>query len=479
MSKKRSDCMELVKVYEHKRVKINDEIKDLLKIVYVTYADIEGSYAMLENPMGKCVKKISESEIEESDFLYTEVDTKLITSEELNDDKILEEAKKKLLGKYYEVLLNSDTFPCLEEVVDDHIKDTYEHNVVPSLSASLTEKFENMKNNSIFLDANITAQLLGKTNSLELQDENKYKGIKDYDIKGLYSKLKEIVFGQDNQLKMLLANIIKNISLSYSNLDSNVVKILKNNILLIGPLGTGKTLMIESIANILDIPYIICDAKRYTSNGYVGEDIESILLNLCNKYDKEKAEHGIVFIDEIDKICEKKDERSHVTTTDIQETLLKLLDGTLINKTIRNGFSEEQFSFDTSRMTFVFAGAFTSIFESKQDITLDVLESYGMRSELARRIRTKIVLNKPTKENLKNSLINGKYSYLKLFNDYLEMLNIDYEINDDFIDYIVDKAFLMDFGYSGLGIAISDYIDEYLYDLIGGDVRKLVYKAKK
>lgn len=475
--------MELVKVYEHKRVKINDEVKNLLKIVYVTYAHIDDNFAILENPKDKRVKKISKviSDIENEDFLYDEVNVKLIKfGEELDEAEVLEKAKKLYLGMYYEVYLINGVFSCIKEVFDENIKNTYEHNVVPSLNSKLMEQFENPNNSqAIFLDENMVSQLLGKTNSLELQDENNYKGIKDYDIKGLYKSLKEIVFGQDKQLKTFLANIIKNISLSYSELDSNIIKILKNNILLIGPTGTGKTLMVESLANILDVPYIICDAKRYTSNGYVGEDIESILINLCKKYDKDKAEHGIVFIDEIDKICEIKDERSHVTTTDVQETLLKLLDGTVITKTIRNGFSEEQFSFDTSKMTFVFSGAFTSIFKKEKEISEKALENYGMKHELARRLRTKIVLNKPTKEDLKNSLINGKYSYLKLFNYYLEMLNIDYEVDGEFIDYIVDRASEMDSGYSGLGIAISDYVDEYLYDLIGGDIRKLVYKVKK
>lgn len=205
-------------------------------------------------------------------------------------------------------------------------------------------------------------------------------------------------------------------------------------------------------------------------------------MNFYRKYneDKEKIQHGIVFLDEVDKMCivNEKDEKHHVTTTDVQESLLKLLDGTRVTKTIRKGLSEEHLSIDTSKMTFVLSGAFTKIFEAESEISEKILIKYGMKSELAGRLRTKIVLNKPTKKDLKNALIHGKYSYLKLFNSYLEMLNIDYEV-DSFIDFIVDFAYEMNLGYNGLGIAISKYIDEYLFDLMSGDIQKLVYKIKK
>lgn len=312
-------------------------------------------------------------------------------------------------------------------------------------------------------------------------DSNIDENIINYDIKDIYSKLKEIVFGQDEQLKFFLANIIKNISLSYSELDIEQIKRLKSNILLIGPTGTGKTLMVESLANILDVPYVICDSKRYTSIGYSGDDVENILVELyhnCN-CNMKKFEHGIIFIDEFDKLCKVKDERSHVNTTDVQEGLLKLLDGTIVNKTVRKGFAEEHLSFDTSRITFVLSGAFNEMFEIENKISEETLKKHGMMSELVGRMRCKIILNKPSKFDLKNLLVNGKYSYLNLFNNYLQMLNVDYEINNEFIDHIVDQAFEMNIGYRGLEHAILTYTDTYLYDLISGDIKKLVYQIKK
>lgn len=478
--------MKLVKVYEHKKIKINDQIKNILKIAYVTYAEIKDEVAILKDPKDKHVKKVSElmSDIENEDYIYDEVNVKLVKfgDDSLSEEEILNKAKKILLNMYYELHEESGIIICMQEIFDEKIKEEYNRNVVPSLGNQLDLLMKNMNGlGPMVLNEDITNQLLGKTNSLELQDSNTHKNITDYDIKSMYSELKEIVFGQDKQLKIFLANIIKNISLSYSNLDIEMIKRLKNNILLIGPTGTGKTLMLESLAHILEVPYVICDATRYTSNGYIGEDVEAILVDLyrkCND-DMKKFEHGIIFIDEFDKLCEVKDEKSHVNTTDVQESILKLLDGTLVNKTVKKGFKEEYLSFDTSKVTFVLSGAFTKIFEMEQEISEEILKKYGMLPELAGRIGSTIVLNKPSRKDLKSSLLNGKYSYLKLFNTYLEMLNIDYEINDEFIDYIADVAFEMNLGYRGLEKAISAYIDEYLYDLISGDTKKLIYKIKK
>lgn len=478
--------MELIKVYEHKKVQINGEIKNILKIVYITYAEINNEIAILHNPQNKKVKKMSRllNDLIEEDYVFEELNEKLIRfgDDSLTKDEVIKKAQSTLLNMHYEIHEENGIILSLKEIFDDLIKKEYDRSVVPSLGKQLNSLIKNIdKNGSIKLGANIINQLLGKTNSLELQEEKDNKNIVDYDIKGMYCKLKEIVFGQDQQLKVFLANMIKNISLSYSKLDVEVIKRLKSNLLLIGPTGTGKTLMIESLANILGVPYIICDAKRYTSNGYVGEDIESILVDLYRKCgeDKNVFEHGIIFIDEFDKLCEIKDERSHINTTDVQESILKFLDGTIINKTIRKGITEEHLELDTSKMTFVLSGAFTNMFDSVTVITENTLENHGVLKELVGRLCTPIVLNKPSKENLKNSLINGKYSYLKLFNSYLETLNISYEITEEFIDFIVDLAFEMNLGYRGLEKAISCYIDEYLYDLLSGDKRQLIYTIKK
>ena len=478
--------MELVMVYEHKRIEIKNEIKDMLKIAYVTYAEIKDDIAILDDPKGKRVKKISKmiDDIKNEDYIYQEANTKLIKfgDDSLSKNEILEKARNILINMYYEIIEKDGSLLYLNNIFDDKIKEEYERNVVPSLGDQLLSIIESKKRSDSFvLNNKMMNQILKKTTSLELQDSNTNKSIMDYDIKSMYSKLKEIIFGQDEQLKILLANIIKNISLSYSEFDIEEIKTLKSNILLIGPTGTGKTLMIESIAKMLDVPYIICDAKRYTSNGYKGEDIESILVDLYNRCGEiiENFNHGIIFIDEIDKLCNINDEESHVNTTDVQECILKFLDGTIINKTIRKGLTEESIPFDTSRIIFVLSGAFTEMLENEQKIDENILKKYGMISELSGRLELPIILKQPNKEDLKNSLLNGKYSYLKLFNAYLEMINVEYEISDEFVDYIVDLAIKINEGYRGLKKAIGYCVNEHLYDLISGDTKKFVYKIKK
>lgn len=477
--------MNLVKVYEHKKVDINNEEKHLLKIAYVTYAEISGKLAILKEPKNKRVKKLSKSleDIENEDYIYDIVDiSSLNLSQTLNELEVLENVKTLLIGEHYEIEHDNDIIISFKNIKDNKIIDVYKYSAVPSLAKEISSLINNIdESGSLVINAGLASQILYKTNSLELQDVNAHKGLKDYDINGIYYQLKEIIFGQDKQLKIFLANIVKNVSLSYLDIDRDIIKRLKNNILLIGPTGTGKTLMAESLANILEVPYIICDAKRYTSNGYSGEDTDSILLDLyrkCNE-DMKKFEHGIIFIDEFDKLCEIKDDKSHVNTTDVQENILKLLDGTSVNKTIRRDFSEEHLSFDTSKITFVLSGAFTKMFENESEVSDHTLEKYGMISELVGRIGSMIILNRPTREDLRTALLEGKYSYLQLFNYYLKMLNIDYEMDDNFIEYIVDLAFEKNLGYRGLEKAISAYVDEYLFDLISGDSDKLVYQTRK
>jgi len=478
--------MELITVYEHKRVRINNETKDLLKIVQVTYAEIKDDYAILNVPKGKKVKKFPKlvSDIEDEDYVYNKINTKMIqfVDNNLNEDEILEKVQHLLLNVYYEIYEDNGTILCTKKIFDKNIKADYDRYLIPSLNKKMEVVFQNKgKNGSIYLTPDIKKQILERKNSFKLKNETGNKNISDYDIKGMYSQLKEIIFGQDKQLRTLLAHIIKNTSLSYLDCDVEMIKTLRSNILLMGPTGTGKTLIIENVAKMLQMPYVIIDAKRYTSNGYVGEDVESILINLYYQFggNMEKVNHAIVFIDEFDKLCEIKDERSHITTTDVQESLLKWLDGTVIHKTVRLGTTENPLVFDTSKMTFVLAGAFTKIFEQETTITLETLKRYGMLSEIAGRIGPIVTLNKPSKNDFRDALLHGKYSYLNLFNTYLKMIHIDSEVKEEFIDMIVDQAFENNSGYRGLKQAIIEYTNESLFDLMSGDIQKLVYQKKQ
>lgn len=477
--------MELIKVYEHKKIKIGNEVKHILKICDVKYAEIKATKAIIPNYEIKELNYLDNKTIENEDYVYQFVNIVELKSSYSGEDeeKLLEKAKHLLVGKFYEFVDQDGIAVDLKEVDDERIKEEYNRFLIPSKNAKLDFLFRNGISEKINLNADLAKQLLGKVENKDNQASNDFSSIvKKYHINEYYEELKNIVFGHDKELKIFLANIIRNLSLSDSSLDIETVKRLKSNILLIGPTGTGKTLMVESIANILDKPYIIVDAKRYTSNAYVGEDIENILLDLyhaCGN-DLEKTEHGIIFIDEFDKLCDVKDGKNHVVTTDVQESILKMLDGSKFIKRVKQGLglTEIPITFDTSRITFVLSGAYSKLSEKEKEITREMLKEYGMIPELAGRIKTTITLDKPNKKDLKDALLNGKYSYLKLFNEYLEMLGVEYNVNDEFINYIVDKAFEMNIGYRGLEVAISEFVDNYLFDLLSGDIKKLEYKIE-
>lgn len=477
----------MIRIFSHKRVKTN-KIHEVLKVVEVAFAKINEETKTAEiisgKYKGKNIKVLNNS-YKNEDFLYDEINTNVLVLGQSfkNDIEILDFAKEYFEDKYYYVDELEDKIG-IRDCQDEPIINNFELGVNPSIEASLGELLDSMKNsgsNSFTIPASLTQKMVGKTDTLLEQDTNKYKkSFKEYNITSKFEELKQIIIGQDEQLKVLLANLIKNVSLSYSNLDIQKIKNLKSKILIIGGTGTGKTLMVENIAGMLDIPYVIEDAKRYTSNGYIGEDVENMLLDLyhvCGE-DMEKFEHGIIFIDEIDKLCNVKDERSHVATTDVQEALLKLLDGSVITKTINKGFRTENITFNTSKITFVLSGAFNDISNTPNFNEDKVLEEAGMIPELVARLNTKIITKKPTKDDLRKALLDSKYGYLKLLEEYFELFNIEIEISEEFIEDVLDKALRLDQGYRSLTKIINDKVDELLFDILAGENTKLTLENK-
>lgn len=472
---------QLIRILSYKKVK-TDNIYNIVKSEEIVFAEInenDGRAFVLGGKYnGKYLEKF-DKDYQNFDFTYDIINTKLIELERhiQSDDELIKEATA-LYGEHHFYVDEVEDSVGLRVCTDKSVIEAFKRFQNPSVANELGALIEGMKNNGLegfTISPELTSKLLGKTNSLEQQDTNQYKSILDYDIKGKYQKLKEIVVGQDKQLKILLANLIKNMSISYSNLTDQEVKNLKSKILLIGGTGTGKTLMIENIAKMLDVPFIIADAKRYTSNGYIGEDVENMLVDLYRTSDNnpEKFKHGIIFIDEVDKLCNIKDEKSHVATTDVQESLLKIIEGTKLTKTIQKGFSTETLVLDTSRITFVLAGAFNDLSNDNNYDNDETLIKAGMIPELVGRLNTKVITNKPTKEQLKEALLNSKYSYLNLLKEYFEIYGIEVEITESFINEIVDRAYELDQGYRSLAKIINIIVDEQLFDIYAGDKKKL------
>lgn len=296
-------------------------------------------------------------------------------------------------------------------------------------------------------------------------------------------KLKQRIIAQDDQVERLVTSVLSN--QKYAS-----YKGLKNNIIIVGTTGTGKTEMCRSLSEILDIPFVKVDATKYASTGYVGNNVLDILgdLYLAADRDLEKTEKGIIFIDEIDKLCRPVDSHNRVRTVDVQHELLGLLGNTTYDITV----SKEQVTIDTSKITFILAGAFHNIFDKyandmkhsigfsfesdetvdkKIEITRSDLIKNGVESELLRRIPILIQMNTLTKDDLKKIATESKISNLRIWQDALfREDNITLVYRPKTIDNIASEAEKLCGGASGLQNVISKSLEDIIGKAIDGEL---------
>lgn len=317
---------------------------------------------------------------------------------------------------------------------------------------------------------------------LNISNKNKDNYSKIITPKAIYNELSKEVIGQEDAKKILSVAIVNH----YKRIKYNL-NIDKSNVLIIGPSGCGKTLLAKTLAKIIDVPLAIVDATVYTEAGYVGEDVENILLRLLQNanYDKELAERGIVFIDEIDKLARKSENPSitrDVSGEGVQNSLLKIIEGNQINIPPQGGRKhpyQEYITFDTSKVLFICAGAFDGlklknteqylgIMKTSKNQEVDVnseLIKYGLIPEILGRLPVLVKMNALTKVELKNILFLKDYGMISQYEKLLEIDDVSLKIDDSAIDKIVDLAYNSRKGARGLKQELEKILIDVMFDI--------------
>jgi len=487
------------------------------------------TYVLVKNTPGNCIDFLYNEGLEQSliDRFGRIVCFKRLQKNEIKD--ILLKDPNSILNMYKEICLHLDK----ELIVEDDFLDTLIERAYYDVGGiNLFNKYIEAMiklqwgNKKIILDKELVIKVVedssyckdwieGKDDITNVEEEQKEEetATTTSEFKIDLPKLRETyrtnllsimeyVKGQDEPLKNILYHALMNDVIQNSNLPMERKKERINHMLIRGGTGSGKSYITNCVANVLNKPYAEIDCKRYTEAGYVGKNIDDMLIKLYYAAggNLEKAQKGILFLDEIDKLSRRNSDSSNVSRGAVQESLLKLMEGTIFDLEIKDENGKQIVNFDTRELTIIGAGAFEGLSKirdsrirngtkkqtigfqsvsSKEEIvdknyTLSDMQEFGMDAQLLRRMPFQCDLNELTKEDYRNIMLNSKSSAFKIKQARLEMLGVSLGYDEEFIDSFTEKVSKLGFGVSGINVLTERIFSSFETTLLENDYDKVV-----